>query len=469
MKSPIKFVFIMICGIVLFSAGILKCDQITNSTTHYVITNVNVVDVKKGAVIPDRSVVIVGDKIEKITGKKVKLKKTAMIIEGKGLYLIPGLVDAHVHFLDPATFGPLCIAYGVVLVRDLGNTTSQAVSLREKLEKGEILGPEMMITGRILDGVPPFIPPVSTGIATPDQGRAAVQKLASAGVDQIKVYSGLERDVFLAIIDEANKIGLKTVGHIPETVFIEEAAQAGQKSCEHMFGLGKIIAKLLGESLNLERGGMGTDVGYFSRQDEVDQKELKTVLGRIRDHGMVVCPTIGVIKQGIHFPEIFNGEFPMAEFVSPQVKRIWKMWESSQSDPEDLKKYQASMMRFLKKLCDLDFTLITGTDLLFPGLVAGYSLHREMMIWQEAGISPADILRSATINPVEFMGLENRLGSVEEGKAASMVLVRDNPLKDIRNAEKIESVFLRGRYFEREDLDDLLKQVKDLCRSNKNN
>ena len=106
---------------------------------------------------------------------------------------------------------------------------------------------------------------------------------------------------------------------------------------------------------------------------------------------------------------------------------------------------------------------MVGTDLMCPGLIPGYSVHEEMAIWQEAGIPPADILRSATIVPVQFMGLGDRLGTIAVGKIASMVLVRANPLDDIRNAQQIDGVFLRGQYLSREDLDRLLAEAKQLA------
>ena len=107
--------------------------------------------------------------------------------------------------------------------------------------------------------------------------------------------------------------------------------------------------------------------------------------------------------------------------------------------------------------------LMVGTDLMLPGIIPGYSVHEEMAIWQEAGIPPADVLRSATIVPAQFMGLGDRLGSIRQGKTASMVLVRGNPLEDVRNAQQIEDVFLRGQYFSRKDLDRLLDEAKELA------
>ena len=109
--------------------------------------------------------------------------------------------------------------------------------------------------------------------------------------------------------------------------------------------------------------------------------------------------------------------------------------------------------------------LMIGTDLMCPGLIPGYSVHEEMALWQEAGIAPADVLRSATIVPAQFMGQDKRLGTIAEGKMASMVLVSANPLDDIRNAEKIQGVFLRGRYYSRADLNQLLEQAKGLAQN----
>jgi imidazolonepropionase-like amidohydrolase len=106
---------------------------------------------------------------------------------------------------------------------------------------------------------------------------------------------------------------------------------------------------------------------------------------------------------------------------------------------------------------------MVGTDLMVPGVIPGYSVHEEMAIWQEAGIPPADILRSATLVPVRFMGMQDRLGSIEEGKTASMILLRGNPLDDVRNAQQVEGIFLRGMYFNRNDLDGLLEEARDLC------
>lgn len=452
--------------IVLMAAFQGMRSQVLGNSKIYVITAVSVIDVEKGDVLSDQTVIISNDRIERISLRPdVSIPEEADLIDGKGLFLMPGLVDAHVHYFDQETFGRLFIANGVVLVRDMGSPNLMAIGVRKKLEKGEILGPEMLTTGSILDGDPPFIPTISISCKTPEEGRAAVRLQAKAGMDLIKVYSRLEKDVFLAIVDEAHKSALKPVGHVPEAVYLEEAAEAGQKSCEHLFGFGKVIAKLLGESVELKSGGMGTDVSYFSKVAEVNRGKLQEVLHRVRDNGMAVCPTIVVFKHGGRLKDIMVGKFPMLEYVSPMILNIWKtMWDPSTQETGMAEKIWPHMQAFVKELHGAGIMLMVGTDLLFPGIIAGYSVHEEMVLWQKVGIPSADILRSATLVPARFLGLDDRLGTIAEGKTASFVLVQANPLKDIRNASKIESVFLRGRYFSRNDLDRLLKETREICK-----
>jgi imidazolonepropionase-like amidohydrolase len=118
----------------------------------------------------------------------------------------------------------------------------------------------------------------------------------------------------------------------------------------------------------------------------------------------------------------------------------------------------------VRRLNEAGVPLMAGTDLSVPGVIPGFSLHDELAIWQDAGIPAADVLRSATLVPAQFMGLGDRLGSLAEGKTASMVLLRANPLDDVRNAREIEAVFLRGRYFDHDALDRLLEETRELVR-----
>jgi imidazolonepropionase-like amidohydrolase len=374
---------------------------------------------------------------------------------------MPGLVDAHVHYFDAPIFGRVLIAKGVLLVRDMGMPNEYILKLRNELNRGDKLGPEMVAAGMMLDGDPPVIPPTALTIRTPEEGRSAVHQQAEAGADMIKVYSNLDKDVFLTILDEADKAGLKVVGHVPDSIYIEEAAAAGLKSSEHWFGFEKIIAELLGEPVEFKYQGMGSEIGYLMRLGEVDPGALEAVYGRLHASGLTVTPTVVTFKVWPNISTFEAGDVPGGEYLSQELLSMWKsQWAGQSEIPDPLWQNWAQMVKGLNQA---GVPLMVGTDLMCPGVVPGYSVHEEMVIWQEAGIPPAEILRSATIVPAHFMELGNRLGSISAGKTASMVLVRANPLEDISNAQQIESVFLRGQYFSREELDHLLDEARNLA------
>jgi imidazolonepropionase-like amidohydrolase len=449
---------------VLTACSTLVSPQSSTPKNRIVISNVSIVDVENGVTVPGQTVILNGEQIEQIGMQSdIRIPQDSKVIDGQGLYLMPGLVDAHVHYYDAPVFGRVLIANGVLLIRDMGMPNEYILPLRDELNQGENLGPEMVAAGRMLDGEPPLIPQIAMGISTPEEGRAAVRQQAEAGVDMIKVYSKLDQNVFLAILDEAKRSGLKVVGHVPDSIYVEDAAAAGLCSSEHWFGFEKVIANLLGEPLQLTYTGMGSQADFLQRLDEVDPVALLETYRRLRASGLTVTPTIVTFKNRPGPGTIDIESIKGGEYISQNLLSFWQSQMIGQSEEPDW--VWQNWAQMVKGLNQAGVPLMVGTDVSVPGIVPGYSVHEEMLIWQEAGIPATDILRSATIVPAKFMGLEDRLGSIREGKTASMVLVQGNPLEDIHNAQEIEGVFLRGEYFSRQDLDKLLAEAKDLARN----
>jgi len=202
---------------------------------------------------------------------------------------------------------------------------------------------------------------------------------------------------------------------------------------EHWFGFEKVIAKLLGEPVSLNHAGTSSGADYLSRLGEVDSQALQDFYQRLRTSGVTVVPTVVTFKNWPNVDALETQSLPKGEYISQNLLSMWKsQWAGQSEFPDAFWQNWAQMVNEMNKA---EVPLMEGTDLAVPGIIPGHSVYEEMAIWQEAGIPPADVLRSATPVPVQFMGLEDRLGSISEGKTASLVLVRANPLDDIKNAQ----------------------------------
>jgi imidazolonepropionase-like amidohydrolase len=435
------------------------------------IENVTLIDVDKEFRAIPRQTIVIDDKfIWRVSGDPIsrwdhqdwKLTR----IDAAHLYAIPGLFDAHVHYIEPNSFGKMMIAHGVTFVRDLGNATDTIIPIRDQLNKGELLGPEMICTGAIIDGVPP-IWPFSEPCDTPEEARAAVQKLYKAGVNQIKVYSKLKPDVYRAAVDEAKKVGLKAVGHIPATVTPDEALAAGQVSVEHLQRFDRIVAELAPEEEDKQPPkDMFSGMSAWARMPRIDESTLVARLKPFADGGMYQCPTI-IVMAGIGRLANENAEKdPRLDYVPHDLQAFWAgdMYKGWGKHAAAMVPQMQKMVRAMDKA---GVPLVIGTDLANPYVFAGRSVHDEMQLFADAGISTANVLRAATINTATLLGVDKTHGTIEPGKVASIVLLRKNPLDSIANTLEIDSVILHGKYYSRSELDKLMAGVKEAVSSSK--
>jgi len=207
------------------------------------ITHVTVIDTGFGKEVPDRTVIISGDRISEVRDSKgIKPPTGAKVVDGRGKYLIPGLWDMHVHAVFAERLDsmfPMFVANGVLGIRDMGTSMPLAEidRLRKQTANGSRLGPRIVAAGPLLDGHPKPMRPNFLAITTPEEGHDTVRRLKSSGSDFIKVYSWLSRDSFLAIAEEAKKQNISFAGHVPFSVPALEASDAGQKSMEHLYGI----------------------------------------------------------------------------------------------------------------------------------------------------------------------------------------------------------------------------------------
>ncbi len=424
----------------------------------YVIRDVSVVDVEVGVVRSNQDVYVVGKRIHRIAPALDKAPRQFEVVDGSGLYLMPGLFDAHVHLLAGGeAFGPMLVANGVTCVRDTGAATGAIVAMRDGASAGGSLLPRIICTGAIVDG-DPAVWPFSHPCDEPEEARVAVRSLAAAGVDQIKVYSLLKADVYRAAVDEAHKLGLKATGHVPLAVTLEEAMAAGQDCCEHLTGFDRAVGEMAGwQPPNPD--ARWAWFGAWASYPDIPARTLDAFADRVAASGMHQCPTI-VVMQGISRAAnpLEANEDPRMAYVPMSLRSFWGGARYT-AMAENARNAARSMKAMIAELHRAGVPIMVGTDLANPYVFAGFSVHDEMVNFQDSGIPAADVLRAATVVPARFCGVADTLGTVDEGTAASLVLVRRNPLVDGRHAAEIEAVFLNGRYLDRNALDAMLAGV----------
>jgi imidazolonepropionase-like amidohydrolase len=432
-----------------------------------VITHVTVVDVNSGAPRHDLSVVVEGDRITQVgNSDSVKVPQGVRIVDGTGKFLIPGLWDMHVHtFFGTWVPGgrevtlPLFVANGITGVRDMGSELDLILQARGEIAGGKLLGPRMVVAGPMLDG-PKTQFPASIAIATPEDGRRAVDMLVGRGVDFIKIQSYVPRDAYFAIADECKKKGITFVGHVPDTIRGSEASNAGQKSFEHLIGIFEGSSTLEDELLTGPKGP-----GKFL--ETYDPSRETALIALLAKNQTWQCPTL-YWERGQWLVDVIDvNKDPDAKYAPAFWReKSWPRFTQSiikdlDTDPLPVReRFVGHELDIVRKLHAAGVPFLAGTDT--PAgvdVIPGFSLHAEMQRLVDAGFTPLEALQTATINPARFLGRTADLGTVEEGKIADLVLLDANPTQDIRNTRRIAGVVLNGRYFSRADLDKLLRDA----------
>jgi imidazolonepropionase-like amidohydrolase len=444
-----------------------------------VITHATIINPGTSSVQANRTVVITGDHITSISEtEQFQPPKNARVIDATGQYLIPGLWDMHVHsaFGDWFPGGrdiilPLFIANGVLGARDMGGDTPILLKWRKEIADGRILGPRMVISGPMLDG---YLPdgklrfPSSIAITTPASAVAAVDMLKTQGVDFIKVQSVISHDAYLAAAAEAHRKGLPIVGHVPDKVRIEEVVEARQKSIEHLMGIFE---------------GCSTEEDKFIKGEgslkllvtTQDQQRCDSLIKLLSQNQTWQVPTLAWQRGGTFLDQRDLQHQPLDKYVPAYWRDVtWRhfteqMMPDLLRDPLELRQeYFARNLQMVGAMHRAGVPFLAGTDTA-PGvyIMPGFSLHDELANFVEAGFTPMESLETATSNPAKFLGMEASFGAVEPGKIADLVLLGANPLKDIRNTQKINAVVADGRLFDRVALDQILASVEAAAKRQK--
>jgi imidazolonepropionase-like amidohydrolase len=453
----------------LTGLGAIGFAQSSSSSTVLIIHDVTVIDTTDGPTLPHRTVIVRDGKIVEIASSEGGMggKLPGVHIDGTGKFLIPGLWDMHVHMVFGDWFPrgkevtlPLFIANGITGVRDMGSNLETLLEWRKEITAGALIGPRMWISGPMLDGPKPRFPD-SIAITTSEDGRRAVDDLKKRGADFIKLQSLIPREAVFAIADEAHKQGISFVGHVPDAVRASEASNAGQKSFEHLIGVFEGSSPLEDEFLK----GAKAPGKFLSTYDPARAAKLFALLAKNQTWQ---CPTLVWERGGNLIDETDFTHDTRAKYVPAAWKDVtWKRFtdqvehEFNTDDLATRKRFVAKELEVVNAMHKAGIPFLAGTDTP-PGvyIFPGFSLHEELQRFVAAGFTPMEALQTATLNPAKFLGMEDRLGTVEKGKLADLVLLDANPLEDIRNTQKIAGVVVNGKYLSRADLDKMLTGVE---------
>jgi imidazolonepropionase-like amidohydrolase len=432
------------------------------------ITNVSVIPMTSDTIIRGATVVIRDGKIVSV-GRGITAPRGARVIDGAGKYVIPGLADMHTHlFSDPAavpdSIAPaelgVMLANGVTTAR-LMIGTPYHLQLRRDIAAGTVLGPRLWVASPHVSGI---ADENIYHVTTPEQARAAVAQAAEAGYDFVK-QTFISRPVYDAMIAEARSRGIRVVGHVDPQVTLARALEPGQQ-LEH---LDSVFEALLADSSPIKESvtqyGVYKDANWRSL-DYIDDRKIAPLAGAVARSGAVIGPTLNVFNVAFAKPQTDSALHSTPDWAmwplrlrDGYLKARAKYWGPAslehRTEPRR-KRYVEIRNRVVKAIQDSGGTIIAGSDTPEFFHMYGWGLHSELAAYVEAGLTPYQALRTATVNPAAYLRASATAGTIEPGKRADLVLLHGNPLENISNTTKIAGVVVGGRWLARDELDRMI-------------
>ncbi len=420
-----------VCLLILLAGPQLLLSQETQPLL--AITHVHVVPMDRERVLTDQTVLIVGNHIARIgPADKVKVPKTADLVDGIGKYLLPGLADMHVHETDEAML-PIYLDNGITTVVNM-NGSPPVLALRDKIRKGLVTGPNLYTTGPLLAGEG-VMWRNKVVIKTPEDARRTVKEQVQAGYDFLKIYEGLSKENYEEIARTAHALGGRMIGHVPDDVGLEGVLRAHQEAVHHVGGV---------------------IWGYF--WPDLDVARIPDAVRKMREAHAYFCPTFAIYRT--FAKQVSDQQSLLARpemiYISPETLAWWK--QATPKVDTTYRLFDYFGRRLIRAMEDGGVPILVGTDNTNPFVVPGFSIHDELAALVDAGLSPYEAISGATRLSSEF--LRNDGGTILVGKRADLLLLERNPLDDVANLKNLKGIVLHGRWISKDDLDAMLDPVK---------
>jgi len=382
------------------------------------------------------------------TAASTKAPPNAEVIDGKGKTLIPGLWDSHQHYGDDYT-GALLLSSGITSVRDPGNQPEELMARKKRIESGELLGTRI-VPSLLIDGPGPYAAQVGVIVHNQEEAVAAVRRAKDNGYFGIKLYGSLDPAYVKPMADEAHKLGLRVHGHIPHGMRPMDAVNAGYDELTH---INFVMMQAMPDDIVKTSNGMNRFIGTgrYAKDVDLHSKMMSDYLDQLAARHIAVDPTL-VTFEDLYVPD--RGTYPPADapYADTLPSQLSRGFLSSAMAPtpemsrQDMRASFAKLQALIPELNRRHITILAGTD----GL--GFELIRELELYVQAGLTPADALATATINPAKAFGLSDQTGSIAKGKLAELALIDGDPSKQIGDLRQVELVMRDGRVMDAQEL-----------------
>jgi cytosine/adenosine deaminase-related metal-dependent hydrolase len=429
--------------------------------------DVSVVTMESSAIAPHQTVVVDGNAITAIgSAGTVDVPPGATVIDGTGKFLMPGLHDMHVHLDYTRGMLELFVAAGVTTVRNMAGSP-RTVALRKLTASGAVLGPTIYTAGPFVDGARPRWEASASVVTAADAARV-IDDHVRAGYDFVKIYNGLTPAAYDAVAAAAKLRGLRIAGHVPFRVSLQHALDTGQASIEHLLGYAEAVER---DDSPVRR--QRTTAGTIKRWMYADPLKMEAVAAETARHATWNTPTL---VTAVAYGDLYRGKTPSdagdLETISPDWRARWDPKHAPRHYERSIRhameqahdKALENELAMVRELVAAGAPILAGTDTPNPYVVPGQSLHHELALFVEAGLSPYSALRAATIDAADFLG-DRRDGRIAVGAHADLVMLEADPLADIHALDRIAGVMLHGRWLDETELqkmhDGLVAEYRD--------
>lgn len=435
-----------------------------------VVRGGTIVNIQTGDATPDCAILIEDGRIASLEPNgNLEPPSDAQVVDAGGAWLIPGLIDMHVHLpfrSPPASLLPLYLAHGVTTIRNVGGGLTDLLLLRDRAHRPDNHLPRLFIAGPLLDGMPPLWPDHTILVDTVPRARSAAKMLIAQGVDCIKIYNSVPRDSLEAIVEEAHEAGLPVLGHVPRSISTSDAVRIGMDCLEHIRITGReLLAE--DEADQIDYLPLGTRETLLWELYDVDSEGIQRLIDLLVEKQTFLDPTV-IVDADMFENGVPDDQATELEQRLPQDIRD-ALYRDRHLDPIGVPEEMRSRARvgflkrlaFIKKCNEAGVRLLAGTDTFgLGGLLPGVGLHNELGLLQRAGLSPLEALRAATLTAAAALG-QGQLGKLKPGAMADVVAVNANPLADSRNVRNIRFVIAKGNLYDPADLIDAVCSSSD--------